>query len=186
MLFLQTEKLIFIHIYFFLFAMSENLYNAFKTYENFKPAKNEKLERALKTLNGVIIPGLSEQFVEVEGYIVPKGYEEVVYGYFHDYLQFHMYNDVFQYAPRVLVVIQGLLSQVVPNCEPWCYESMTPLVLRFLNRKYKDVKFYKVIHVRYVWELIKICSSMEYQLYLDDKPDNLIEEDDDILNECKN
>ena len=97
-----------------------------------------------------------------------------------------MYNDVFQYAPRVLVVIQGLLSQVVPNCEPWCYESMTPLVLRFLNRKYKDVKFYKVIHVRYVWELIKICSSMEYQLYLDDKPDNLIEEDDDILNECKN
>lgn len=172
-------------IYFFLFDMFKNLYNAFKTFISFKPAKNEKLERALKTLNGVIIPGLSEQFIEVEGYIVPKGYEEVVYGYFHDYLQFHMYNDIFQYAPGILVIIQGLLSQVIPNCEPSCYEIMAPLVLRFLNRKYKDVKFYNVNHVRYVWILINICSSMEYQLYLDDKPDNLIEEGDNILNDCK-
>ena len=149
-----------------------------------KAPKNEKLEKALKTLNAVIIPGLSEQFVEVEGYTVPKGYEEVVYGYFHDYLQFHAYNDIFQYSGKILSAIQKLLSQVVPNCDPWCYECMAPLVLRFLNMKYKDVKFYKVNHVRHVWEMIQVCSNLEYQLYLDDQPDYLKEQDDCILKYC--
>ncbi len=139
-----------------------------------------KAEKVAKTLKWKIVLGISERYIKVEDFDVPKEHQNVLYGYYDDYLNFQMDSNYFQYNPRILKVIQKLLLEIYPGYLQFC-QWISPLILKFLNRKYRGARF-EVYHVRKACEILETCIDIERQSWVFDCQDNEEDNNEEVLN----
>lgn len=117
-------------------------------------------ERAMKILKWTYIPGISKRYaLTVDGVLVLKEHLFDEQLYYHYYKTFRMNPQSIKYPQSILTVIQNKLIRLIPKYK--ANDFLAPLILKFLNKEYPNVKRFTDAHIRYAYEIYETCVAIE-------------------------